>query len=216
MKCGVFINDKKHQIWLWWAIDHDTGEAVAYWFDTREHGNLDKLFELLSRLKSAPFIRMAMMRMMTDCTFGVYSRLKIFGIYANTFLGYGSQNYQLRQTQNQHTKFNGDSMYASLELFKPIYLRNNISVSPLLAIDFQKSWSDGFNTNNIVPLTVKKGEMDQTILQLGFNSNYKNWRTRLQYGYQINNRTKLFADYDLDLGEHATAHTEQFGFVRYF
>jgi outer membrane autotransporter protein len=192
-----------------------------------------------------------------DYTFGVYSRLKIFGIYANTFLGYGSQNYQLRQIQNQHTKFNGDSMYASLELFKPIYLRNNISVSPLVAIDFQKAWSDGFNINTIVPLTIKKGEMDQTILRLGANSNYKNWRTRLHscqlagdlhgvsrtsitgggnnnrilsgvnlgrhtfnagFGgdFQINNRTKLFADYDLDLGKHATAHTGQFGFVRYF
>jgi uncharacterized protein with beta-barrel porin domain len=192
-----------------------------------------------------------------DFTFGVYSRLKVLGIYANTFLGYGSQNYQLRQNQTQHTKFNGDSFYASLELFKPIYLRNDMLVSPLVAIDFQKSWSDGFNTNNAVPLTVKKGEMDQTVLRLGVNSNYRNWRTRLQYGYQIagdlystsrtsitgsgNNRvlsgvnlgrhtfnagfggdfqfgirTILFADYDLDLGERATAHTGQFGFVGYF
>ena len=37
-----FYHDKEHQIWLWWAIDHDTGLAVAYWFGTREHGNLDK------------------------------------------------------------------------------------------------------------------------------------------------------------------------------
>ncbi|MDR1477878.1 MAG: autotransporter domain-containing protein [Planctomycetaceae bacterium] len=192
-----------------------------------------------------------------DYTFGVYAKLKIFGIYANTFLGYGSQNYQLRQNQinpTQHTKFNGDSTFASLELFKPIYLRNDMLVAPLVAIDFQKSWSDGFNTNNIVPLTVKKGEMDQTVLRLGVNSNYRNWRTRLQYGYQvagdlystsrtsltgggnnrvlsgvnlgrhtfnagfggdfqIGNRTKLFADYDLDLGERTTNHTGQFGVV---
>ncbi|MDR1290438.1 MAG: autotransporter domain-containing protein, partial [Planctomycetaceae bacterium] len=201
-----------------------------------------------------------------DYTFGAYSRLKIFGIYANAFLGYGSQNYQLRQNQinpNQHTNYSGDSFYASLELFKPINLRNDLSVSPLVAIDFQKAWSDGFNVNvtNIyfdnMPLTVKKGDIDQTILRVGVNSNYKNWRTRLQYGYQvagdhygisrtsiiggdgnriltgvnlgrhtfnaglggdfqIDNRTKLFADYDLDLGKHATSHTGQFGFVRYF
>jgi len=42
-----FYHDKRHQIWLWWAIDHDTGEAVAFWFGSREHGNLDKLLELL-------------------------------------------------------------------------------------------------------------------------------------------------------------------------
>ncbi|GHT47283.1 hypothetical protein FACS189454_09570 [Planctomycetales bacterium] len=23
-------HDKKHQIWLWWAVDHDTGEAAAF------------------------------------------------------------------------------------------------------------------------------------------------------------------------------------------
>jgi uncharacterized protein with beta-barrel porin domain len=42
-------------------------------------------------------------------------------------------------------------------------------------------------------------------LNIGFGGDFK-----------IGNRTKLFADYDLDLGEHSTAHTGQFGFVRYF
>jgi insertion element IS1 protein InsB len=43
-----FYHDKKHQIWWWWAIDHETGEAIAFWFGTREHGNLDRLLELLN------------------------------------------------------------------------------------------------------------------------------------------------------------------------
>ena len=42
-----FYHSKEHQIWLWWAVDHDSGEAVAFWFGSREHGNLDKLLELL-------------------------------------------------------------------------------------------------------------------------------------------------------------------------
>ncbi|MDR1030829.1 MAG: hypothetical protein LBL76_08150 [Treponema sp.] len=42
--------DKKHQIWLWWAIDHETGEAIAFWFGTREHENIDRLLELLEPL----------------------------------------------------------------------------------------------------------------------------------------------------------------------
>jgi IS1 family transposase len=46
-----FYHEKRHQIWLWWAIDHDTGEVVAYWFGSREHGNLDRLLELLLPLK---------------------------------------------------------------------------------------------------------------------------------------------------------------------
>ena len=42
-----FYHDKKHQIWLWWAIDHNTGEPLAFHFGTREHKNLDALLELL-------------------------------------------------------------------------------------------------------------------------------------------------------------------------
>jgi insertion element IS1 protein InsB len=45
-----FYCDKKHQIWLWWAIDHETGAEKAFWFGTREHKNLDKLLELLKPL----------------------------------------------------------------------------------------------------------------------------------------------------------------------
>jgi insertion element IS1 protein InsB len=45
-----FYHDKKHQIWLWRAIGHESGEAIAFWFGTREHGNLDKLPELLKPL----------------------------------------------------------------------------------------------------------------------------------------------------------------------
>jgi predicted outer membrane repeat protein len=52
-----------------------------------------------------------------DYTFGVYSKLKISGIYANAFLGYGKQNYLLRQNQS-NTNYNGDSFYASLEFFQ--------------------------------------------------------------------------------------------------
>ncbi|MDR1141918.1 MAG: autotransporter outer membrane beta-barrel domain-containing protein [Planctomycetaceae bacterium] len=190
-----------------------------------------------------------------DYTFGAYSRLKISNIYANLFLGYGKQSYLLRQNQT-NTGYNGDSMYASLEVFRPILLNNNLSVAPLIALDFQKAWSDGFNVNVAnIPLAIKKGDIDQTVLRIGINSNYKNLRTRLQYGYQvagdcygiaqtsitggnrilsgvhlgrhtlnvglggdfsINNRTKLFVDYDFDLGEHANTHSGQFGFVRNF
>jgi insertion element IS1 protein InsB len=46
-----FYGNKGHQIWLWWAIDHDTGEVIAYWFGTREHDNLNKLKALLMPLK---------------------------------------------------------------------------------------------------------------------------------------------------------------------
>ena len=43
-----FYRNKKHQIWLWWAIDHATNTPLAYTFGTREHKYLDELLGLLS------------------------------------------------------------------------------------------------------------------------------------------------------------------------
>ncbi|MDR2741342.1 MAG: IS1 family transposase [Treponema sp.] len=44
MRC---VGDKSHQYWLWWALDHTTGEPLAFHFGTREHENLDELLALL-------------------------------------------------------------------------------------------------------------------------------------------------------------------------
>ena len=49
-----FYYSKDNEIWLWWAIDHDTGEVIAYCFGSREHGNLEELKKLLSPL---PIVR---------------------------------------------------------------------------------------------------------------------------------------------------------------
>ena len=46
-----FVGDKSHQCWLWWAIDHNTGEPLAFCFGTREHKYLDALLELLKPFK---------------------------------------------------------------------------------------------------------------------------------------------------------------------
>jgi len=43
-----FVHDKSQQYWLWWAIDHNTGDVLAYWFGTKEYANLDELRTLLN------------------------------------------------------------------------------------------------------------------------------------------------------------------------
>jgi insertion element IS1 protein InsB len=42
-----FYHDKSHQIWLWWAIDHNTNTVLAYTFGTRKHKYLNELLTLL-------------------------------------------------------------------------------------------------------------------------------------------------------------------------
>jgi len=63
-----FYGDKHHQIWLWWAIDHDTGVVVAFWFGSREHKNLDKLKELLKPLEIG--------KVYTDGNYAYFERFK--------------------------------------------------------------------------------------------------------------------------------------------
>jgi IS1 family transposase len=63
---GSFYQDKKHQVWLWRAVDHETGEAVAFWFGTREHKNPDKLLKLLEPLKPS--------KVYTDGNYAYYER----------------------------------------------------------------------------------------------------------------------------------------------
>ncbi len=199
-----------------------------------------------------------------DYTLGLYSRIHLaHRLYANTYLGYGHQEYSYRRyaVGPDKTKYDGNAMYASIELFRPIGY-NHLTLFPLMAVDFQKAWIDGFTETPPSPsqISVAKSDVDQTVLRVGFNSKYAkgeriNIRSQLQYGYQVGGdtqgatltslavnpgdsrmltgvnlgrnmfnagigsdlllttgkRTRLFMDYDFDLGERATAHTGQLG-----
>ena len=46
-----FYHDKKHQVWLWRAVDHQTNTPIAFVFGTREYKVLDELLELLKPYK---------------------------------------------------------------------------------------------------------------------------------------------------------------------
>ena len=42
-----YDGNKKNQVWLWWAVDHNTHTPLAFTFGTREHRYLDELINLL-------------------------------------------------------------------------------------------------------------------------------------------------------------------------
>jgi insertion element IS1 protein InsB len=46
-----FVQNKKHQRWLWHAIDHNTGDILAYTFGSREDEVFKELKELLKPFK---------------------------------------------------------------------------------------------------------------------------------------------------------------------
>lgn len=62
-----FVHDKSNQVWLWWAIEHDTNTPLAYVLGTREHKYLDELLKLLRPFKITKYY--------TDNNFAYSSRL---------------------------------------------------------------------------------------------------------------------------------------------
>ena len=50
-----YIQNKKNQCWLWHAIDHKSGEILAYTFGSWEDKVLDELLKLLSPFKIKKF-----------------------------------------------------------------------------------------------------------------------------------------------------------------
>jgi len=50
-----FWGKKKNQIWLWHAIDHETGDILAYTFGTKEDEVLEKLLVLLDEYRIDKF-----------------------------------------------------------------------------------------------------------------------------------------------------------------
>ena len=42
-----YVAKKSNQVWLWWVLDHNTNEPIAYVFGTREHAYLDDLRDIL-------------------------------------------------------------------------------------------------------------------------------------------------------------------------
>lgn len=50
-----YVQNKKNQVWLWHAIDHKTGDILAYTFGSWEDVVFDELFELLKPFKIQKF-----------------------------------------------------------------------------------------------------------------------------------------------------------------
>ena len=42
-----YYHNKSNQLWLWWAVEHESNIPLAYTFGTREHKYLDELLTLL-------------------------------------------------------------------------------------------------------------------------------------------------------------------------
>jgi autotransporter-associated beta strand protein len=124
-----------------------------------------------------------------DFTVGIYSRSQ-FGqkLFLNSFFAYGNQDYEYKHN-NSRTSYGGEAIYSSFEFFQTLLRKDNSQLMPLVAVDFQKAWTDGFITNDTAQ-KIDKSSLDQVVLRIGMNSKFRpkeflNFRTRLQYGALI-------------------------------
>jgi outer membrane autotransporter protein len=124
-----------------------------------------------------------------DIMFGIYSGFRTyFGCTLNTYLGYGVQNFTYKHNLSEAT-YGGDAAYLSAELSRPFQCGIFGQLTPLFALDYQKTWTDGFITPDTQQI-IDKNDLNQFVLRFGLNSKIApiqqlNIRTRLHYGYQV-------------------------------
>jgi len=114
-----------------------------------------------------------------DMTLGLYSRINLMEqAQVTSFFGYGYQTYTMRRTDFSDTyrsRFDGDALYASMELAKPIQtppipgVEVVMQVIPLIALDHQTAWTRGFTETGVWGQSVAGSSMSRTMARIGLD-----------------------------------------------
>lgn len=205
-----------------------------------------------------------------DWGMAVYAKRYITDdLYINNYLGFGHQEYRYTRHSllfgTNKARYDGNSLYMSSEIVRPLVWNYGLTLMPLIALDFQKTWVGDFEEQGgVLPMKIRDGEMGTLTGRIGLNSR---WRvvedfsvdTRFQYIRMLDGNTYgsvngtiaglpvpsdpmslrgidlgrdtlqigigcqatvtkkrnlfVFFDYDYEVGNKATAHTGQIGFV---
>ncbi|MDR3108533.1 MAG: autotransporter domain-containing protein [Planctomycetaceae bacterium] len=123
-----------------------------------------------------------------DYTLGLYARYNVgWNTTINGFVGYGIQTYKYNVAAIEED-YNGQSIYVTLELMKKYPTYRGSHIFPLVAFDYQQSWTDAFTIGGnglVLPQDIDKGNLSKSVLRVGLNGQFSNIRTRLQYGYMV-------------------------------
>ncbi|MDR3198829.1 MAG: autotransporter outer membrane beta-barrel domain-containing protein, partial [Planctomycetaceae bacterium] len=136
-----------------------------------------------------------------DYTLALYSRTRINSeYYLNTFFGFGTQEFKYQRNDAltydiYKAAYDGNALYASAELLRPVDWSNSWTLYPTIALDYQRSWAYSFNEQGgQLSQSVRKGDADRFIGRFGVDSKFRysnnvNFLTRLQYGYLVGGDT---------------------------
>ena len=108
-----------------------------------------------------------------DLTLGAYSKINFFDqAWVSTFLGYGYQSYKMTRYnfgEKIQSDYDGDAWYASVEFVKPITV-SIVTMMPLVALDHQMVWTNGFSEPGLWGQTLASTSMDRTMVRFGVDS----------------------------------------------
>lgn len=115
-------------------------------------------------------------------------------LYLNAYFGFGHEVY--RYSRNDiggvaKGDYDGNALYMSSELVRPIVMTYGWTLLPLVGTDYQKTWVGAFNeTGTLFAQRIDDGEMESLMVRLGLNSRWRLTQcfsvdTRLQYGHQF-------------------------------
>jgi outer membrane autotransporter protein len=130
-----------------------------------------------------------------DYTLGLYSKLRLSRAASlNSFVGYGRQRYDYARQDtfgSYDAKYDGSSLFTSVELALPRHTWKRLTLAPIVGLDYQAVWTDGFTENGTGPSAqrIDSACLDRLVLRTGMNSklrmtNSLDFNARLQYGYQ--------------------------------
>ncbi len=144
---------------------------------------------------------------MDDFTFGltagtmITSKLELKGLVSGGFQRYSMKRYMNPAllgggswnpgSHRLTSDFDGNSLFASLELSRPIYLNTGVVIRPLVAFESENVWQQSFEENgaSVYALEFSNTHNDRTFVRTGFTgevgANNFNLLGRVFYSHQL-------------------------------
>ena len=148
---------------------------------------------------SEPHLRQATGKVrVEDFEMGMYGLTRVADrVDVKSYLGYSSQRYRFDRTvafmnEQLRGKTSGDTLSASVEMIRPIRVRQGVWLNPLAAVDFEQTWMQGYQESGGQTAQVyDKASLVRSMFRIGLNGdfNLQNGlvlKGRVQYGTQLN------------------------------
>ena len=134
-----------------------------------------------------------------DISVGMYaSTIPVEGFRADAYLGYGWQDHDYRRTDlmgRHDADYDGKSLYASVQVSKPIGMRPGFTISPIVGLDYQRAKNKGFTEKGTSGnQRIESADHDLLTARIGISAQAQTekarWNARLDYGHHLGGKNR--------------------------